>query len=123
MIFRTYSLRQIWRIMRRAAVCVLPSEIEGLSLTALEAMAIGTPLVASEVLGISEVVVDRRTGLLAEHDKAADFARKVIEILGDKDLAQQLVDGASQRVQKKFSAERMARQHLAIYEKLASGRG
>lgn len=116
MLFRTYSLRQMWGVMKRAAVCVLPSEIEGLSLTALEAMAIGTPLVASEVPGISEVVVDGQTGLLAEHGKAGDFAKKVIQVLSKNDLAQQLVAGASKRVEERFSADRMAREHLAIYK-------
>jgi glycosyltransferase involved in cell wall biosynthesis len=118
-IFRRFTLRQMWDVMKMSAVCVIPSQREGLSIAALEAMAIGTPVVASEVMGLDEVVVDWKTGLLAAADKPKEFADRIIKILSDEQLRQRLIRGADRRVRECFSAERMAEQHLQLYKRLA----
>ncbi len=77
----------------RTVVC--PSRLEGFGLVAAESIAAGTPVVATNVLGLRSVVSDQKTGLLAELDPR-DLARKLIAILTDDVLWEQLHRGCRQ---------------------------
>ena len=66
--------------IRDADVLVLPSVIEGLPSVILEAFALGVPVVANDVGGISEIVKDRITGRLIDKNNEKDFAKAIIEI-------------------------------------------
>jgi glycosyltransferase involved in cell wall biosynthesis len=118
MVFRAYWLRQMWSIISGSSVCVLPSEREGLSITALEAMALSTPLVASEVVGLNEVIVDGITGLLATQGKPEEFADRIARILFDVELRRRLVEQAKARVEECFSSARMVDRHIEVYRKV-----
>lgn len=120
LLFRSYSLRQMWDVLARADVCVIPSDREGLSITALEAMAVGTPLVASEVLGLCEVIEHGRTGLLFEPGKSDLLSAHVLRLLGDRNYALRLRQTARRSVQERFSGRRMAEGHLTAYARLCT---
>lgn len=85
-------------LYRRAAVVVLPSQQEAFGLTLLEAMAAGTPVVASRVGGIPEAVEDGVSGLLHRPGDAADLAEKILAVLSDPGLRSALVAGGRERV-------------------------
>ena len=84
---------------RAADVCLVPSRSESFGLVALEAAACGTPVVASDVGGLRDNVVEGHTGfLVASRDREA-FSRPVIDILEDPLLALRLGDAGSRRAE------------------------
>jgi glycosyltransferase involved in cell wall biosynthesis len=101
-----------------ADVCVVPSHYEPFGLVAIEAMACGTPVVASDVGGLQFTVVSEETGLLASPKDAAAFAEAIDRILSDADWRAQLGQAARQRVQAKFSWDGVASQLGRLYNHL-----
>jgi D-inositol-3-phosphate glycosyltransferase len=73
---------------RAADVCLVPSRSESFGLVALEAAACGTPVVASDVGGLTTLVEDGRTGFLVDPSDAAAFARCVRRIVREPLLAE-----------------------------------
>jgi D-inositol-3-phosphate glycosyltransferase len=69
-----------------AQVVVVPSRYESFGLVALEAMACGTPVIASNVGGLADLVRDGRTGYLVPDGDAAALAAKLLPLLGDPGL-------------------------------------
>jgi len=101
-----------------ADVCVVPSHYEPLGLVALEAMASGTPVIASDVGGLKYTVVPQETGLLAPPNNEAVFADAIDRLLGDSLWRQQLGHIARQRVETYFSWDRIASQLSQLYTQL-----
>ena len=85
---------------RAADVCLVPSRSESFGLVALEAAACGTPVVASDVGGLRDNVVEGRTGYLIAGRSGEAYARRVIDILTDPLLALRLGDAGSRRAER-----------------------
>jgi glycosyltransferase involved in cell wall biosynthesis len=103
-------------LLARADVLVHPARWEGFGLALLEAMLAGRPVVATRVSSIPEIVVDGETGLLVPPDDPAALAEALARVLSDRDLAARLGAAGLERARAEFSAERMARRTLAVYE-------
>lgn len=73
-----------------ADVCVVPSYAESFGMTAVEAMACGTPVVASCVGGLQSTIVDGVTGFLVPRDHPEDFARRIHQVLDSSELRERL---------------------------------
>jgi D-inositol-3-phosphate glycosyltransferase len=101
-----------------ADVCVVPSHYEPLGLVALEAMASGTPVIASDVGGLKYTVVPQETGLLAPPKNEAVFADAIDRLLGDSLWRLQLGHTARNRVETYFSWDRIASQLSQLYTQL-----
>ena len=101
-----------------ADVCVVPSDYEPLGLVALEAMASGTPVIASDVGGLKYTVVPQETGLLAPPKNEAVFADAIDRLLRDSLWRQQLGHTARNRVETYFSWDRIASQLSQLYTQL-----
>jgi D-inositol-3-phosphate glycosyltransferase len=101
-----------------ADVCVVPSHYEPFGLVAIEAMASGTPVVASDVGGLQFTVVPEETGLLAPPKDDAAFAVAIDRILSDTAFRNRLGEAARQRVENMFSWEGVAKQLGDLYTKL-----
>jgi len=101
-------------------VVVVPSLSEASGLTAIEALALGVPVVASRVGGLPEVVVDGVTGLLVAPGDEAALARAVARLLDDPALARSLAEAGAQRVEERFALERMLDGYLRLYRELVS---
>ncbi len=93
------------QIMAALDVCVMPSLDEPLGMVALEAMAVGLPVVASDVGGIPECVTDGVTGTLVRPADSRALADAVVGLLGDTARCRRYGVAARQRVQNEFSAE------------------
>jgi len=96
-------------------VCVVPSLKEGLSLVALEAMALARPVVASAVGGLPEVVEEGRTGLLVAPGQVMPLARALAKLAGDPETARAMGQAGRARVRRLFTVERMAAQTEDAY--------
>jgi glycosyltransferase involved in cell wall biosynthesis len=107
------------QILRATDVLVLASKgWEGLPLTVLEAMASSLPVVASDVGGTREAIVDGETGLLFPPGDATALAQGILSLAGDPLLALQMGQRGLARVREHFTFQRMARETAALYEQL-----
>jgi glycosyltransferase involved in cell wall biosynthesis len=95
-----------------------PSVAEGLGIAALEAMALGIPVVASDVGGLREIVVDGKTGYLVSPKSPARLAARIRDLADDPGLRAQLGSAAQERAKKEFSRERECAAIQSAYEKL-----
>ena len=77
-------------LLRRALVLVNPSFMEGWGITTIEANACGTPVIASDVPGLRDSVRDGKTGYLVPRGDVGAFSEKIIKIISDKKLRDQM---------------------------------
>lgn len=101
-----------------ADAVVLSSTHEGLPVTVVEAMAAGTPVVATAVGGIPEVVEDGRSGLLVPPGDPPALAGAIERILRDGDLRARIAAGGAARVREFCPIEQIAERHEALYDSL-----
>ena len=93
-----------------ADVCVVPSHYEPFGLVAIEAMACGTPVVASEVGGLKFTVINELTGLLVPPQDERAFAKAIDSLFTYPAWARQLEKDARKRVESMFSWDGVAQQ-------------
>ena len=115
-------------VLAAADVMVMPSRQEGLGVAALEAMAVGLPVIASRVGGLPEAVKDGETGLLVPTGDPAALAAAIGRLAADPMLAHRLGAQGATRVRTRFTMAGMADATLAVYRHLvdagpASGGG
>lgn len=115
-VFLPGAFDDVTELLTAADLYVLPSYEEGMSLSLLEAMAAGLPVIATDIPGNRLLVEHERHGLLVPtHDPTA--LRSAIErLLDERHLASQLAATARARVAAEFSIEQMAAQHLAVLD-------
>jgi sugar transferase (PEP-CTERM/EpsH1 system associated) len=109
-------------LLGAADVFVLSSLTEGISLTLLEAMAAGLPVVATDVGGNREVVVPGQTGLLVPAGSPAALAGAVLEVLHRPEQAQAMGAAGRRRVEEQFSLRHTVAQYERLYLELLGGR-
>lgn len=78
-----------------AEMVVMPSHYESFGMVALEAMAMGAPVIASEVGGLAYVVRDGYNGFLVPRRDAQALARRIADLLNDQPLRQQMSRNAT----------------------------
>ncbi len=111
---------------RAADVFVLPSIIdgrgdtEGLGVVLLEAIAAGTPVVASDVGGIPDIVVHNRTGLLVGQKSPEALAAAIVSLLRNSQLRKKLSAAARIHVARGYSWQNVADQFYSVYRSAAS---
>jgi starch synthase len=116
------------QVLSHATVFVCPSVYEPLGIVNLEAMGCEVPVVASDVGGIPEVVVDGETGLLVHHDASdpaafeAGLADAVNALLHDPARARAMGSAGRRRAVEDFGWDAVARRTVAVYEQVLAGR-
>lgn len=103
-------------LLDAADVFVLPSRHEGMPLAALEAMDAGLPVVATDVIGTSEVVAHGETGLLVPAQDPAALAAALTELLSDPERRRVYGRAGRRRYLEHFTSARMAAQTATVYE-------
>ncbi len=106
-----------------ADLFLLPSEQESFGLAALEAMASGAPIIASNAGGIPEVVVDGEAGFLFPVGDVNGMAEAAIALLTDDVLHKRMSEGARSVAVERFSADRVIPQYEAYYGQVLAGHG
>jgi glycosyltransferase involved in cell wall biosynthesis len=115
------SVGDPWDLLRAADVFVLASEIEGLPLVVLEAMSQGVPVVATDVGGMPEAVIEDKTGFLVPARDPGALATSIARILGDPSVAARMRQAALSRFEQRFTMQRMLEAHRDLYVRLARG--
>jgi len=97
-------------------VLVLASKWEGLPLTVIEAMRGGLPVVASNVGGVSELVIEGVTGFLTERGSESDMTDSLTTILENFECRASMGKAARKRYEQLFSFEMMRNRTVAVYK-------
>ncbi|MGB2983052.1 MAG: N-acetyl-alpha-D-glucosaminyl L-malate synthase BshA [Candidatus Bipolaricaulia bacterium] len=107
-------------LLNAADLFLLPSSTESFGLVALEAMASGVPVIASDVGGIPEVVRHGETGYLAEVGDVDKMAAYAVELLRDDAARCRFGQAARDRAREMFNYQSIVPQYEAVYEALAT---
>ncbi|MGC8908854.1 MAG: glycosyltransferase family 4 protein, partial [Desulfomonilaceae bacterium] len=106
-------------LMTMCDIFLFPSLYEGLGIVALEAAAAGLPVVGYRIPGLSEVVIDNKTGFLAPCGDVRAMVDAVDSLVADASLRKELGRCGRRWVQEHFSTEKMIQRYAAIYEEVA----
>jgi glycosyltransferase involved in cell wall biosynthesis len=105
-------------VLQAADCFVLPSYEEGLSLALLEAMAVGLPVVASDIPGNRLAIEPSVEGLLVPPGNPAALAMALDHVMTQPALAESLGQAARQRAGKDFSLQRMVDEHSELFDRV-----
>ena len=125
-VFRGWvSQEELASLYSQCNAFVLPAIIdsrgdtEGLGVVLLEAMVYKKPVVASELGGITDIVIPEETGLLVKEKKVQELASAILRILKDPMLAERLGLGGYKRLREHFSWDRITQAWQSLYASLA----
>ena len=110
--------RDVPELLAAMDVFVHSSLWEGLSISLMEAMAAGRPIVATRICGNLEMIESGRNGILAEPASPEALASAVCRVLEDDFYARSLAAEARRDALRRFTEERMVDQNLAVYDSL-----
>lgn len=110
-------------ILSQADLMILPSEKESFGLVALEAMASGVPVIASNAGGIPEVVAHGETGLIYSVGDVEGMAEGAVHLLTHPEEYERYAKAAMRRTMTHFNAEKIVSQYLNLYEEVLKGQG
>ena len=111
---------QVADLLRGSDLFLLPSETESFGLAALEAMACGVPVIATQVGGLPEVVVSGETGFLAPLGAVDIMVGEAVAILADPERHARMRSASAQRALA-FATERIVPRYEALYEEVMRG--
>ncbi len=110
------------QLLPQAGFFVSSSQTEGISLTLLEAMAVGLPVVTTRVGGNPEIVVEGKTGRLVPPNSPEQLALAMRDLLKDQEGWPVFGELARQRVEQHFNVRNMVRQYEDLYRELLDGK-
>ena len=110
--------RDVMYLVKAADIFVMSSIHEGFSLAILEAMAVQKAIVAFDIPGVREAIIDGRTGVLVRCRDSVALAKAIINLLDDPAQREKLGYEARKRVEEQFDAQRMVDRYEALYETL-----
>lgn len=103
------------RLLHGMDIFALPSDVEGEPISLLEAMDAGLPVVAARTGGIPEIIENGKSGLIFTPGKLNELQDLLHELLGDEYKRETLGKAAQQRIQERFSAQRMTQEFQELY--------
>jgi len=110
-------------LLAAADLFILPSRFEGHPIAALEALAVGLPVVGTRVCGLSEAVASGESGLLVEPGHPADLAAAALDLLADSAARRRMGQAGRRCVAERFTAQAMAQRTMELYEELLREKG
>ncbi len=102
-------------ILSQSDVFVLPSNSEGLSVSLLEAAASGLPIIASDVGGSSDIVVNGKTGYLFRKNDCNQLVYLMEKLAKNPKLRRKLGKNGRERIERLFTFDKMLERYLAVY--------
>ena len=86
---------------------MLATHYEGLSLVLCEAMASKTPIIATDVPGVNEIVLNEKTGLLVKENEVSDLANNILRMKNDENIREFFSEKAYRFINEEFNLELM----------------
>jgi len=115
----TGSVHDITKVVPGFDAAVLPSLFEGLSITLLEYMAGGLPIIASDIPNNREVVGDNEAGMLFKVGDEQALAETILRLYEQPEMRQKLASEAKKRYRERFTVEAMVNKYSQLYVELA----
>ncbi len=108
----------IKRELTQASVFVLPSKQENAPMAIAEAMAVGVPVISSNVCGMPYMIKDEETGFLVDPDDTDGFSDRILRLLGDEELYARMSSAAQSEALSKYHPQSVANRTIAVYKAL-----
>ncbi len=105
-------------VLSAVDILSVPSLLEGFPMVILEAMAMAKPIVAADIDGIAEQIIDGVNGILVPPKDPSALAKAVILVLNDKELAMSMGSAAREEAEQEFSVEKMVTETEKVYSSL-----
>ena len=99
-------------------VVVLPSRYETFPIVVLEACACGKPVIASEVGGLKDLIINGETGLLFEPENVKQLTRSIFSLLNDNNVAKEMGQKGKSFVRENFTVEKVVERLEKAYEEV-----
>jgi glycosyltransferase involved in cell wall biosynthesis len=116
LVFEQVPRDQLAQRYRLAAVVVMASRWENFPYALLEAMACGTPVVATRTGGLPEMVSDGVNGILVSQQDAGGLADAICQLLENPELRSQMGANARRVAEERFSVERVVPKMIETYQ-------
>lgn len=113
----TGAIREVAGFLTALDVLVLPSRYESFPFAVLEAMGASLPIIASNVDGVPEAIVDGHSGILVPSEDPAALSDAFRRLLTDPDLGRRLGSAARRRLAENFTAQHMVTRTEAVYRR------
>ncbi len=107
---------ELFKLFQLADIFALPSFVEGLPISLLEAMALGIPSISTNVNAIPEAVKHLETGILIEAGDSAGLANAIVTLKRDENLRQTIAQNGREFVLKHFDEREVAKVAIAAYK-------
>ena len=104
---------KVIELLKKSDIFILNSRYEGLPHVVIEAMACKIPVIATNISGTKEVVVNEKTGMLIEAGNIEDLVKKIFFLLENEDIRKKLVEEAYKKIVDKFTWDK----NLCVLEK------
>ena len=95
-------------------ICCLPSYREGFGSSIIEAAACGLPAIGSNIYGITDAIIDGKTGILVEKGNVDALASAMLSLANDNSLRKKMGNSAKQRALKKFHQQRLSDELMKV---------
>lgn len=112
------EVKNVAELLSRSSMMVLSSLGEGLSVSVMEAMARGLPVIATSVGGNPEIILDGETGLLVTKADPARLAEAILNVWQNPELGRQMGLAGRRRVEACFNIRRMVADYEAMYDQV-----
>ncbi len=108
------------QLLAQSQIFVLSTHYEGLPISILEAMRAGLPIIATNVNGIPEQVVDGKNGLLVERQDVDGLAQAITNLVDNPTLCQKMGYESIEKLQREFTIDEMVASTKALYQSVIS---
>jgi glycosyltransferase involved in cell wall biosynthesis len=109
-------------LMVASDVVCLPSEAEALPMVIIEAMAVGRPVIATNVGGVADVLLDGVTGIIVDLDQGETLTRALVTLAADPDAARGMGAAGRREFEERFTLEAMADRYAETLHEFAGRR-
>jgi glycosyltransferase involved in cell wall biosynthesis len=113
------TLNNVPEFLSITDIAVFPSQFEGFPISLIEKMAMGLPVVTSDIDVFKEVIVNNQNGLICSVNDPDGYAKKIIKLINDENLRIKIGKSA-QETAVKYDIERITNETLSFYEEALS---
>ena len=114
------SRKQVFSTLQKSDIFVLSTNWEGFPRSILEAMSIGLPIIASNVGGINEQVVNNKNGYLVPQGNEKTLKEKLIKLIKNPALREKMGQNSRKKVSEKFSLQKLHQRTCQVYKEVLS---